>query len=47
MSAMLVITLVLIAAEAGARTSPGIFFEDAALCSLEKPVVTTTFRNLA
>lgn len=47
MIATLVFAVVLAGAEPSAQRSPGVYFESALLCSLEKPVVTTTFRNLA
>lgn len=46
MSASLLISILLGAAEPAPR-APGIHVEDAPLCSLEEPVVTTTFRDLA
>ena len=39
-------TSMLEGAESAAPRSPAIYFESAALCSLEKPELTTTFRNL-
>jgi hypothetical protein len=39
--------LALAAAGADVPSSPGIYFEDGALCGLEKPAVDTTFRNPA
>jgi hypothetical protein len=45
MMALLAIAAVLEGTEA-IPTSPGIHFEKTALCSLARPAVTTTFRNL-
>lgn len=46
MIALLVIAFVLEGAEPTPARAPGIYFENAALCSLEKPELSTTFRNL-
>lgn len=47
MMATIVMALVFLGAEPTARSAPGIYFENAALCSLAKPVLSTTFRDLA
>jgi hypothetical protein len=41
------LVLALEAADLGAGSPPGIYHENVALCSLEKPVLSTTFRNPA
>ncbi|HEX9710460.1 MAG TPA: hypothetical protein VGB42_10910 [Candidatus Thermoplasmatota archaeon] len=47
MFATLMMALVLEGAEPAAPRPPGIYFGDVALCSLEKPAPTTTFRSVA
>jgi hypothetical protein len=47
MIAALLLVASLSDADPGARRSPGIYFEDVTLCSLEKPALDTTFRNPA
>jgi hypothetical protein len=46
MIAMLLLALRLANAEPAAPSSPGIYFGETPLCSLEAPEVSTTFRNL-